>query len=561
MSLDETVIGESKSKDYWGQTGLNLSTLQSVVNRETCYVDEMNFLGCMQALTAILTLTSQQEVDVSFPVSKIKKGIFHLSDIQARPLPKKSFQDIADVLEDFKVSTAKQIEKWQALYRQTKNRPIHFYQILEDVIIPYNKQGQEDDKNHWFWAFFKGLFFHQKVALKPEKLIAQAINSYLSITNSPHDRLIPLDLVKDHSQESEGEYRGIGLFLFQLQQHLIVKEVIEGGPAFQAGLQPGDIISKVQGQDVSGMAFLQPSQAIARAAGQVVQLEVLRKGVRRHFQVKKKIINVDNVKTEFLQDRGQKWGLIKISSFYKADTCNQVEQAIYDFQKDSSVSGLVIDLRNNPGGLVDEALCTADLFLPEHRFMLEIRPFDNNVVSKLSFSLLPQATDLPLVILINAGSASSAEIVAGVLRDHNRSVLIGERSFGKGTILQGIAFQPPKYPGLIHYHTSGKFYFPSRRTNHIVGITPDHTVKFKNDSLVLFREEDLFVYKLPSFSSKQLLTEDMQAVSQRGGFRQNTFQGYQNCLDDLKTFKGQQEAKTLATTMLRCVAAQKAPLT
>ena len=105
-----------------------------------------------------------------------------------------------------------------------------------------------------------------------------------------------------------------------------------------------------------------------------------------------------------------------------------------------------MDLRSNPGGLVDEALCTADLFLPKDHFMLEIRPFDQSKSSQMHFSLISQVTKLPLVILINAGSASSAEIVAGILRDHNRGVLIGERTFGKGTILHGTTFQYPKYP-------------------------------------------------------------------------------------------------------------------
>ena len=94
----------------------------------------------------------------------------------------------------------------------------------------------------------------------------------------------------------------------------------------------------------------------------------------------------------------------------------KVEKAIYKFQEDPQVSGLVVDLRNNPGGLVDEALCTADLFLPKDQLMLEVRPFDPSQSSQFNFSLMPQVTDLPLVILINAGSASSAEIVAGILK-------------------------------------------------------------------------------------------------------------------------------------------------
>ena len=166
---------------------------------------------------------------------------------------------------------------------------------------------------------------------------------------------------------------------------------------------------------------------------------------------------------------------------------------------------------------------------------------------------MPQVTNLPLVILVNAGSASSAEIVAGVLRDHNRGVLIGERTFGKGTILYGTSFQHPMYPNLIYYQTAAKFYFPSRRTNHILGITPDHIVKFQNSSLVPFREEDLFAYQLPSF---QVSLKNQKPLSPlHSHSHRSAFQSYQNCLEDLKTSQDQ-KAKTLAKTILRCVTSQ-----
>ena len=118
-------------------------------------------------------------------------------------------------------------------------------------------------------------------------------------------------MVKDHSQTSHEEYKGIGLILFQMQQHLVIKQVLENGPAFHAGLKSGDIISKIQGQKVSRMKFSQPSQVIAKVFNPKIHIEVLRKGHRKHFQVEKKQIKIDNVKTEILQDRAKKWGYDK----------------------------------------------------------------------------------------------------------------------------------------------------------------------------------------------------------------------------------------------------------
>ena len=537
-----------KSKDYWSQTGLKLSTLHSVINKKICYATFHDFLGCMQSISVLVNSVLGRDTNLIFSDAKIKKGISSISDIGITSSKKKAFKDASQVLEDFKTSMTEKIKAWKILYHRTlkpQKHQIHFYQILADIITHHQFPSR---------SIIDRILLRKKTVSESyrKKLIGKAINAYLSITQSPHDHLIPLKLIQDQSQVSQEEYSGIGLILFHIHQHLIVKRVLDNSPAFQAGLKPGDIVSKVQGRNVSKMKSSESSQVISKVAGKTVYLEILRQGTHKTFKIDKKNIKISNVKTEYIQDHNKKWGLIRISSFYKTDTCTQVEKAIYKFQEHPQVSGLVIDLRNNPGGLVDEALCTADLFLPKDYFMLEIRPFDQSKSSQLYSSLLPQVTDLPLVILINAGSASSAEIVAGILRDHNRGVLIGERTFGKGTILHGTAFQYPKYPNLIHYQTSAKFYFPSRRTNHILGIIPDHIVKFQNSSLVPFREEDLFVYQLPSFQVSLKKEKPLYPLYPH----QSAFQNYQNCLADLKTSQNQQ-AKTLAKTMLRCVTAQK----
>ena len=537
-----------ETKNYWNETKINFSTLHSVINEETCYAQLNNFLGCMQALFTLVTTISDKNVDLVFTDSQIKKGINSLSDVKIKPSSKKNFQDITDILKDLKISIAKKIQAWKQLYYRTQQNRILFYHILKEIlleIIIHSESSSQSSLDSKVFIKTLGGFYHKR-------FIAQSINSYLSVTNSPHDHLIPLELMKDRSKASEGEYSGVGLILFQIQQHLIIKRVLENGPAFRAGLKSGDIISRVQGQDVSQMSLSDSSNAIGRVNSKIVHLEVLREGVRRRFTLNKEVIRTDNVKTEYIKDNSKKWGLIRLSSFYKVNTCAQVEEAIYKFQEDPQVSGLVIDLRNNPGGLVDEALCTADLFLPKDQFMLEVRPFSSSQSSQFNFSLMPQVTDLPLVILINAGSASSAEIVAGVLRDHSRGVLIGERTFGKGTILYGTNFQHPRYPNLIHYQTAAKFYFPSRRTNHILGIIPDHIVKFANSSLVPFREEDLFAYQLPSF---QLALKNQKPLSPIYS-RQSNFQSYQNCLEDLKNSQDQR-ATVLASDVLRCVTSQE----
>ena len=154
-------------KDYWGQTGIDLSTLQSIINQKTCYKELVNFLGCMQALTAIVTLTSDKEVHLDIP-SYTTKDITQLSDIHIQPLMKKSFRDVNDVLKDFKKSMAEKLQYWETLYEKTQKHPIHFYQILADTITPYNLSHtkQKTPHNYWLQGLLKSFFNKTQAHLK-----------------------------------------------------------------------------------------------------------------------------------------------------------------------------------------------------------------------------------------------------------------------------------------------------------------------------------------------------------------------------------------------------------
>ncbi len=539
-----------RSQSYWSQTSLTLSTLHSMVNQDSCYEKSLNFLGCMHALSSLLTLASDQEIHLLFPSSKINQGISYLSDINIMSTPEKRFQDISEVLNDFKLSMSDKLAKWKKLYHQTQKNKIDFEQILTETIERYEATSKSLLSKSLLTYLLRGTLkrFHTK------RLIAQAINSYLAITESPHAHIIPLSLIKDHSQVSHEEFSGVGIILFQLQKHLIIKRVLDGSPAFQVGLKPGDIISKVQNEDVSQIHFSEVSQVIDNVPAKTVHLEILRQGTKQHFAVNKQVIKVDNVRTEYIKDNDKKYALIRISSFYKLNTCADVAKSIDEIQQDSQVTGLIIDLRGNPGGLIEEALCTADLFLPKDRLLLEIRPFNQLQPSEFHFSVFPQLTDLPLFVFINAGTASSSEIVAGILGDHNRGILIGERSYGKGTLLHGSLFQYPQYPNLIHYKKFAQFFFPSRRSNHIVGILPHYNVQFEDKSLTPFREEDLFTYQLLPFQK-----DDPQEHLPHSPVYpyQSALKDYQDCLDGLKSTQklhyNQQTEDAFVKTILRCI--------
>ena len=189
-------VGKLESKDYWNGTKLNFSTLHSVINKETCYAQLHNFLGCMQALSSLVTIVSDKNVDLIFADDQIKKGINFLSDIKISSSPKKDFQDVSEVLQDFKTSMTNRIQAWKALYYQTQKNQIRFYYILKEILLEVIIHSESSSRS----LLSHNLLTEMSKRFQHKQLIAQSINSYLSITQSPHDHLIPLDLMKDRSK-------------------------------------------------------------------------------------------------------------------------------------------------------------------------------------------------------------------------------------------------------------------------------------------------------------------------------------------------------------------------
>ena len=303
-----------------------------------------------------------------------------------------------------------------------------------------------------------------------EELIEAALNGMLSSLD-PHSSYLNPKNSKDMDIQTRGEFGGLGLEVTMENGWVKVVSPIDDTPAFRAGMQPGDFITHLDGEPVQGLSLSEAVDRMRGLANTDIKLTVRRLGVENPFEVKltRAVIKVQTVKGQTQGDIGY----IRISQF-SATTNDDLKRIVAQLKKDMGKPpvGFVIDLRNNPGGLLDQAVAVSDSFLEKGEIVStrSRRPEDTQ-----RFNARPGdiADGLPLVVLINDGSASASEIVAGALQDHKRAVIMGTRSFGKGSVQTLI---PLPGHGSMRL-TTARYYTPSGRSIQAVGIEPDIKVQ------------------------------------------------------------------------------------
>ncbi|WEX09781.1 S41 family peptidase [Chelativorans sp. AA-79] len=300
-----------------------------------------------------------------------------------------------------------------------------------------------------------------------KQLVESAINGMLTSLD-PHSSYLNADAAQDMRVQTKGEFGGLGIEVTMENELVKVVSPIDDTPAARAGILAGDLIEKIDGEEVRGMTL---NDAVDKMRGLVntpIELTVLREGQNKplSFTIIRDTIKVKAVKYRVEGDVGY----LKITSFTEKTT-DDLRQAIDDIRKevpDDELKGYVLDLRLNPGGLLDQAVNVSDAFL-ERGEVVSTRGRESRDISRFS----AQAGDLtdgkPLVVLINGGSASASEIVAGALQDHRRATLVGTRSFGKGSVQTII---PLGENGALRL-TTALYYTPSGQSIQGKGITPD----------------------------------------------------------------------------------------
>jgi len=299
-------------------------------------------------------------------------------------------------------------------------------------------------------------------------LIYGALNGMMKSLD-PFSAFFTPEQYKEFRQETEGEFGGVGIEIGMEKGRPIVISPIEGTPAFRAGIRSGDIIVEINGEDTSNMTLMDVVRRIRGKPGTKVTLTIMRKGLDKPLKIEleRAIIKVESVKWTKIGDIGY----IRLSQFTDG-VGREIEKAAKNLTA-QGVKGIILDLRNDPGGLLTEAINVSELFLKEGKLVVYTKTKKGEVNRYFSRRkpIIPE--DMPLVVLVNKGSASASEIVAGALQDHKRAILVGEKTFGKASV-QNIM---PLEDGSAIKLTIAHYYTPLGRLIDKKGIQPDVEVK------------------------------------------------------------------------------------
>lgn len=305
--------------------------------------------------------------------------------------------------------------------------------------------------------------------VEPDKLVHGAIRGMLR-TLDAHSSFMPQDIYREMQVETEGQFGGLGIEITIRDDILTVVSPIEGTPAFRAGIQAGDKIVTVEGESTKDMSLIEAVKQLRGPIDTTVTIGVMREGFTepKDFILTRAVIQVRSVRSKMLPDS---IGYIRLRSFHK-HTSEELDEALQDFDE-RHVSGLVLDLRNNPGGLLEQAIAVTDEFIEGGHLIVYTKGRLANQNMKGYSKTQGSHPNIPMVILINGGSASASEIVAGALQDLKRATLIGTKTFGKGSVQTII----PLSDGSGLRLTTAKYYTPHGRMIHEKGIIPDIIVE------------------------------------------------------------------------------------
>jgi len=298
------------------------------------------------------------------------------------------------------------------------------------------------------------------------KNLAQgAIRGMLSELDDPYSRYLdPISFQREQENLFMGHFDGLGITITIVDEQLTVISPIEDTPAYQAGVKTGDNIMEIDGEPTKGMTLDEAVNILRGEKGTTVTLTIERENKDDLFEIEiiRDTITIEAVKERIIED--DKIGYIRISTF-NANTGSELKEALNNFEKES-LNGIIVDLRNNPGGLLESAIEVASQFIKDGNI---VRINSRNNVIRDYDSYGNQYPDWPLVILVNIGSASASEIVAGAIQDMNRGTILGETTFGKGLVQQVYSLSDDS---AVIVSTS-EYYTPNDRVINNVGIEPD----------------------------------------------------------------------------------------
>ena len=353
-------------------------------------------------------------------------------------------------------------------------------------ILPITKDAGIDERIKGYRKMIDKYYIGD---IDEQKLIDGAITGYIEGLEDPYTRYISANEMEDYMEDIVGDFIGVGIYMIEDTEadKIMIISPIKSGPAEKAGILPNDYIISVNGEKVTGKDINIAPNKIKGEEGTTVKLEILRGTETLTFDLVREKIVISPVESEMLENS---IGYISFSSFDE-HTSKSFKEKYVELEKNGAKS-LIIDLRNNGGGIVDEAINIADFIVPKNVDLLyEIDKDGKETIEK---SKNDPIINMEIVVLINENSASSSEILAGALKDLDEATIVGSKSFGKGIIQQVLTM--PNGTGLTV--TCAKYLTPDRNEIHKIGITPDVVVEIPEDlknELVIEKANDVQLQK------------------------------------------------------------------
>ncbi|MBI4866203.1 MAG: S41 family peptidase [Candidatus Wallbacteria bacterium] len=340
-----------------------------------------------------------------------------------------------------------------------------------------------------------------------EKVIYGAIEGMLAKLGDPYSRFMPPVAYNEMKIETQGSFGGLGLIIGQKEVRIVVISPLVNTPAYRAGIEAGDEIVKVDNEPVKGKNVNDVANLLRGKVGTKVHVSIFREGDKklREYDIVREVIKVPSISSRMLEGN---IGYIYLAQFIQTSG-EDLDKRITEFLQ-LGMKGLILDLRHNPGGLLEAAVAVSRLFLPKGATVVTVRDNANNETRYASFGSTHPA--FPLVVLIDNGSASASEITAGAMRDHKRGILIGTKSFGKGSVQTVLELSDKSALAL----TTAYYYTPSGTLIHNRGLQPDVEVNLPQmteaEVRQLREERSKFLDDTPPGKGKDRKSFDMEVL-------------------------------------------------
>jgi len=366
-----------------------------------------------------------------------------------------------------------------------KNLKLYLIILLSNFLFTYSLSSAEIDiykKIDLFGEVLEKINKEYVDEINQSESMDSAINGLLQSLD-PYSAYMSPEIFKEMQTETSGEFGGLGIEVGMEAGVVKVISPIDDTPASKAGLKAGDYIVKINNIQVQGKSLTEAVDLMRGPVGSGIELTIRRRGVKKAltFNIIREIIEVQSVKSDLLDNS---IGYIRLTSF-NDNSSQQIKKQINILKKNQDLNAFILDLRNNPGGLLSQAIKISDFFLESGEIVsTKSRKKSEN---RKWFAKKGDITNgKTLLVLINYGSASASEIVAGALKDHKRAIILGERSYGKGSVQSII---PLKNEGAIRL-TVAKYYLPSGKSISEVGVRPDIEVDEKGDDFRIKTDTD-----------------------------------------------------------------------